>query len=31
VLTFEKLQLNRRTVVNLRRVLRDTGNHPPVD
>src|SRR3972149_3259604 len=27
--TVEKLQLNRSGVVNLRRVLRDAGEHPP--
>lgn len=27
--TLDKLQLNRRGVVNLRRVLRDVGEHPP--
>jgi hypothetical protein len=27
----ERLQLNRAGVVNLRRVLRDSGEHPPRD
>jgi hypothetical protein len=29
--TVERLQLNRAGVVNLRRVLRDSGEHPPRD
>jgi hypothetical protein len=29
--TVERLQLNREGVVNLRRVLRTIGQHPPMD
>ncbi len=29
--TVERLQLNREGVVNLRRVLRTIGQHPPID